>query len=262
MSREHEPGRPHPPRQPPERPAGEPQRPQPVRPPTASSAGRGPFAPPELPPIPTYQPEPDDGEEDGGKKKKKKKNKKGKLGSERGIETMFRNSYRTHIDMSGLADSKSNIMISINGLIMSIIIASISPGIDTNPWLLLPTSVLLIGCLASLVFAVLAARPRVTSRVVTLEDVRASRANILFFGSFVNLPEEDYITGMTELMQNPDELYLNMMRDLYGLGNVLQRKFRLLWYAYNLFMGGLATGVIAFIIVLITVALRSPVSGG
>jgi hypothetical protein len=193
---------------------------------------------------------------------KKKKKKKGRLGSERGIETMFRNSYRTHIDMSGLADSKANIMISINGLIMSILIAGLSRGIDTNPWLLAPTSVLLISCLTSMVFAVLAARPRVTNRSVTLEDVRGSRANILFFGSFVNMPEADFITGMTELMQNPDELYLNMMRDLYGLGRVLQRKFRLLRIAYNVFMGGLAVGVIAFIVVLVSVALSSPVAVG
>ena len=69
--------------------------------------------------------------------KRKKKAKKGKaaggLGSSRGVETMFRTSYRTHVDLSHLADNKANIMISINGIIISILLASISPKIDANP---------------------------------------------------------------------------------------------------------------------------------
>jgi len=215
---------------------------------------------PPLSPPPAQSPTTlglDDDEERGKKEKRKKKRSKGKLGSDRGIETMFRTSYRTHIDMSGLADSKANIMISINGLIMSIMIASISPKIDTNAWLLLPTSILLVSCLASMLFAILAARPRVTTRALTLDDVRGERANILFFGNFVNLREQDFVTGMAELLQNPDALYLTMLKDIYSLGNVLQRKFRYLRWAYTIFMAGLAAGVIAFIIVLISVALAA-----
>ena len=48
------------------------------------------------------------------------------LGTKRGIETLFRSSYRVNMDLSALADAKANIMISINGLIVSIMIASIA----------------------------------------------------------------------------------------------------------------------------------------
>jgi hypothetical protein len=171
---------------------------------------------------------------------------------------MFRTSYRTHIDMSSLADSKANIMISINGLIMSILSASISPKIDSNAWLLLPTSVLLVGCLVSMVYAVLAARPRVTNRQVSLEDVRRDRANILFFGNFVNMDEEDYAEGMKELLQNPESLYLNMIRDIYSLGRVLAQKFHYLRIAYAVFMVSLIVGVCFFLLVLMTVVARTP----
>ncbi len=198
----------------------------------------------------------------GRKKKKKKDRKKDQLGSARGIETMFRTSYRTHIDMSSLADNKANIMISINGLIMSIIIASIFSRIDTNPWLALPTTLLLVGCLISMVFAVLAARPRVSSRLLTLDEVRQNRANILFFGNFVNLREDDFMQGMKELLQNTDGLYVSMIRDIYSLGTVLARKFRLLRVSYNVFMAGLLTGVTSFIVVLIWAALTGPVRIG
>jgi hypothetical protein len=183
------------------------------------------------------------------RKSEKKKGEGGQLGSNRGVETMFRTSYRTHVDLSHLADNKANIMISINGIIISILLASISPKIDANPWLLLPTSVLLVGCVVSMVYAVLAARPRVSRQRVTLDDVRADRANILFFGNFVQLAPEEYEEGMRELMLNTDQLYLNMVRDIYALGRVLARKFRLLKVSYTTFMIALVLGVGLYLVV-------------
>ena len=152
--------------------------------------------------------------------------KKSKVKASRGIETMFRTSYRTHLDLSGYADNKANIMISINGVIISIMIASIGPRLELNPWLLLPTSVLLLTCAGSLIFAILAARPRITRRPVTLDDVRQNRANILFFGNFVNMPMDEFETGMEELIADPPRLYANMARDIYSLGGRAQPEVR------------------------------------
>jgi hypothetical protein len=172
------------------------------------------------------------------------------LGSrKRGVSDMFRTSYRTHIELSAIADNKSNIMISINGIIISIILASISPKIDSNPWLLIPTTILLVTCMCSIVYAILAARPRVSNEEVTLDDVRSNRSNILFFGNFFNMKKEDYVTGMEELMADSERLYDTMARDLYGLGSVLSEKFKLLRMAYNIFMIGLILSVCSFILV-------------
>lgn len=172
------------------------------------------------------------------------------LGSrKRGVSDMFRTSYRTHIELSAIADNKSNIMISINGIIISIIIASISPKIDSNPWLLIPTTTLLVTCMMSMIYAILAARPRVSKEEVTLDDVRSNRSNILFFGNFFNMKRDDYVTGLEELMSDSERLYDTMARDLYGLGAVLSKKFRLLRVAYNIFMVGLVLSVCSFILV-------------
>ena len=46
---------------------------------------------------------------------KVKKNK----GGERGVETMFRNVMRTHVEFSSMADNKANIMISVNTLLLN-----------------------------------------------------------------------------------------------------------------------------------------------
>ncbi|NBC64049.1 MAG: phosphohydrolase, partial [Bacteroidetes bacterium] len=172
------------------------------------------------------------------------------LGSrKRGVSDMFRTSYRTHVELSAIADNKSNIMISINGIIISIIIASISSKIDTNPWLLVPTSLMLITCMTALIYSILAARPRVSKEPVTLDDVRANRSNILYFGNFYKLSRDDYVTGIEELMVDSERLYNTMARDLYGLGTVLETKFRLLRIAYNVFMWGLAISVASYLLV-------------
>ena len=170
-------------------------------------------------------------------------------GSNRGIETMFKNIYRVQMDLTSLADNKANMMISINGIIISIIIASVAPKLDSNPWLMVPTTVLLLGTMTSLVFSILAAKPRVSHQSITLGDLRHSEGNLLFFGNFANLQEPEFIEGMTELMEDRVELYEAMIRDIHGLGSVLNKKFSLLQHAYSLFMVALVAGVISFIAV-------------
>lgn len=185
------------------------------------------------------------------KKQKKKDKKKAGAGSNRGIETMFRMVYRTHLELSALADTKANIMISINGIMISVIIASIGSNLARSPWLAVPVGVLLSGCLISLIFSVLAARPRVGSEAIPLEALRSRQSNILFFGNFVHMPEADFLVGIRELMGRTEELYQTMARDIYSLGGVLSRKYRLLRIAYNTFMAGLVAAVVMLLVVLV-----------
>ena len=123
------------------------------------------------------------------------------LGTKRGIETLFRSSYRVNMDLSSLADAKANIMISINGLIITILLGSLGPGIDTNRFLLVPTSLFLVGCVVSLVFAILAARPRVQSQVVTTDSALKNRTNMLFFGNFSHLTQNEFVYVMKQVVQ-------------------------------------------------------------
>ncbi len=190
------------------------------------------------------------------KEQSKKLNKA--LGTNRGIETMFRSAYRVQMDLTSLADNKANMMISINGIIISIIIASVAPKLDANPWLGIPTTLFLLGTLVSIIFAIVAARPRVSSTPITLEDLRHSEGNILFFGNFANMQESEFLEGMTELIGDKTIVYESMIRNIYGLGVVLNKKFALLRVAYTSFMVALVMGVSSFIGVFIWIMQRAP----
>jgi hypothetical protein len=181
-----------------------------------------------------------------------------KVGTARGIETMFRSAYRVQMDLTGLADNKANMMISINGIIISIIIAAVAPKLDSNPWLLVPSTIFLLGTLVSIVYAIVAARPRVNTEPITLQDLEHSEGNILFFGDFSNLSEDDFIDGMLDLLNDRTVLYETMIRNLYGLGSVLRKKFALLQVAYTAFMLALVLGVLSFIGVFLWILQRAP----
>jgi len=165
----------------------------------------------------------------------------------RAVDTMFRSAYRVQMDLTSLADNKANMMISINGIIISIIIASVAPKLDSNPWLLVPTAVFLAGTLISIIYAILAARPRVSSAPISLQDIEHSKGNILFFGDFSVLDKAEFLSGMQELIKDQEAVYDEMILNIYGLGSVLSKKFALLRVAYTAFMLALILGVSSFI---------------
>ena len=179
-------------------------------------------------------------------KDKKKNNKSREPEVSRGVETMFRATYRTHINLSAIADNKANIMLSISAIIISIVVSNLLPQLAMNPRMAFPTFLLLAVCLMSLVFAILSTRPKVTSGTVTDEDIKDRKANLLFFGNFYNMEMEKFQEGMMEMIQDNDFLYNSMTRDLYFLGKVLAVKYKYLRICYAVFMYGIILALSAF----------------
>lgn len=188
-------------------------------------------------------------------KKAAKKKRENFAQPKRGIETMFQSTYHNHMTLSSIADNKANMMISLNAIIMSVIItylgaktSVIGTEFTRNPILMIPVGILLLTALGSVVSAIMSAQPEVTSFNIKPHKVPSKRVNLLFFGNFTKLPLEDFQTGMHEIMREKDALYNNMITDIYYLGDVLAKKYRLLRISYTIFMIGLILTVISFAI--------------
>jgi predicted metal-dependent HD superfamily phosphohydrolase len=179
------------------------------------------------------------------KVKGKKKAEKAKAYS-RGVETMFRAGARTHINLSSMADSKANIMLSINAMIISVTLTVLIPKLDSNAHLVAPTLVLLATCLASIVLATLSTRPVVNKGLSSKEDIANRKSNLLFFGNFHSMELDDYEDGMKQMMEDNDFLYGSLTRDMYFLGKVLNKKYRYLRICYTIFMYGMIASVLAY----------------
>ena len=166
----------------------------------------------------------------------------------RGVETMYRTTYRTHTNLSSMADSKANIMLSVNAIVISILVSNLIP-ILTNPENAnqrIPVILLTATCLGSMVFATLATRPKVTEGKVTRDAIKQRKANLLFFGNFYNMQLEEFQWGVNEMLADPEFLYSSMSRDLYFLGIVLAKKYKYLSICYNIFMFGIIISMVAF----------------
>ncbi|MEE9905597.1 MAG: HD domain-containing protein [Chlorobium sp.] len=178
---------------------------------------------------------------------KEKKKTKGKTvperGLERNMEVYYRTSSRNHVDFSAIVDHKANIMIQTNSLIFSIIISLLVRKLDEFPELVAPTFVLLLSCVATIITSVLATRPKVTRSNTTLESIRERKANLLFFGSFINLRLDEFEWGMKEMLNDKSYYIDNMIRDTYFLGKVLDYKYRFLRLSYDIFMIGLVVSI-------------------
>ena len=167
------------------------------------------------------------------------------------IQTYFRSNYRNHIHLSAIADRKAQMLISVNAILISVLISILSYSnlAETRTPLLIPITLFLVLGLASLIFSVISARPSVTSRILAEMDDEERRRNLVFFGNFVQVDVDTYEEDMRRLFQQDDELFRAMNRDLYYLGKVLDRKYRLLYLAYNLFLFGFIGAVVSFLVV-------------
>lgn len=181
------------------------------------------------------------------RKEKLKAKFKGKI-ADRGIQTLYRVTLRNHIKLSDIADTKANILLSVNAIIISLSLANLVPKLDnpSNDYLIYPTFIFVIFCIVSMVMSIMATRPNVTSGEFTKEDVKAKKVNLLFFGNFHKMKLDSYDWAMNELIKDRDYIYSSLTMDLYYLGVVLERKYRLLRWTYTVFMIGMIVSVIVF----------------
>lgn len=177
-------------------------------------------------------------------------NRKKEEKPDRAVDTLFRVTLNNHTTLSGIADSKANILLSVNAIIISIALSILIPKLDSpkNVHLMIPTFIMLMSSVTTIIFAILSTRPKVTKGVFSRQDIENQKVNLLFFGNFYKMPLEDYQWAMNEMMKDKDYLYNSMIKDLYYLGVVLEKKYRLLRLTYNFFMTGIIVSVIAFVI--------------
>lgn len=170
---------------------------------------------------------------------------------DRGVETMFRTTSKNHLELSAMADNKANIMISVNTIILSVVVSVLIRKLYEYPNLIIPTILLVVVCLVTIVLAILATRPNVSSGTFTDDEVLNKRTNLLFFGNFHKMKLERYEWGMKEMMRDGDYLYGSLIKDIYFLGVVLGKKYKLLRICYTTFMIGFVVSIIAFVVAML-----------
>ena len=220
------------------------------------------------------------------KKKKKYKKKRGTkqrqladvppsdlLGTNKGVETMFRNAVRSEMELLALAATKANIMISLNGFIVSALMISGAFIFSSSPEFLIPASTFMITAAASIVFALLSASPDRIGKMqaartwvkdffrgrAKLRDLKTrlsstetrffsgSQPNILIYEDRVKVQKDQYWEMMQEIMGDRKQVYQKMSDHLYWLGLLADKQFKYINLSYAVFRWGLLASLAAFI---------------
>ena len=164
----------------------------------------------------------------------------------KGIETMFRITASNNVRISVMADNKAHIMISVNSIIISVVLGLIIKNLDEHRNLLVPTILLLTVNVTTIIYSVLATRPKISDGFFTREQVVNKSVNLLYFGSYYNMNYKEYDEGIKAMMSDSEFLYGSLTKDIFWQGKVLGRKYRLLRISYTVFMYGIVAAVIAY----------------
>ncbi len=168
-----------------------------------------------------------------------------------GKETLFRVTIRGQIALIGIMDSKANLIISINTLLITGVLGFLSGSAffwnnsrlhslsDHIPFL-----IFLIFSLAAITFAILATRTD-----LHLDKFLVMQSPLQFsLTHHKKVPIGDYLKYVEEMLASNDMIYENLSVDLYFLSRVISRKTRFLNLSYLLFLIGLILGITLFII--------------
>lgn len=175
------------------------------------------------------------------------KSKLKKKGKGRGRDTLYRVTLRNQINLISIADQKANIIIGINAVIISLLIVILGSGsgivgsglfeITSLP---VPLIILMLFCLASAVFSIIATRP---------VKPKTKQEGIMYSSNIDTMSVDEYLNSLNEIFESENAFYTNLNIDMYYQGKSMNRKYRLLRIAYTIFLTGLIISVITFFIV-------------
>ncbi len=177
-------------------------------------------------------------------KKLKKKLLKAEGRPERGIETWFRLTSKNLYTRLQIVDTKANILITANSIIISVVLGSLYTRLDQDPHLIYAVGGMVITNVLSIAFAILATIPRPQDH--STDENKALEKNLMTFDGFYKMPQQEYASTVMELIENGNNLYPSMITDIHNLGVVLSRKYRLIRTAYLVFLYGVILSVLAF----------------
>ncbi len=151
---------------------------------------------------------------------------------------LLRTTQQIQYQLSQMADQKANILMGTTFVIFTI---TMSQAKATGG----PTLALMILGATAFLSALLAVMAVLPSTKVPPRT--SGPANLLFFGSFSQLSEEEFVAMLMKAVEDHRTVFEAFAHDIYQNGRVLARKkYRLLGYAYRVLVVGLIGSFIAF----------------
>ena len=171
--------------------------------------------------------------------KKKRKEKKEQTALAKQTINIIRTTQRNNIDLTGIADNKANVLLSLNAIMLTFIIPLILTNSDQimDKFLYIPLIIMSITCFITMYLAAQVLKPSDfdNKRVTTHPGIKASP---FFFGNFYKMEAEEYFRFLEEGLAKENLVKAHLAQDMYYIGRRLGYKMDSIRKAFNIFIIG------------------------
>ena len=150
-----------------------------------------------------------------------------------------------HVQLSSMADLKANMLLTMSSVVLTLCLPQLLK--NDHLW---PLYILICSCLLTICLATYAVMPKLPPANLPAPDIQSPQFNILFFGDFTRLSQQQFESSMEEIMNDPSRTYGAQVREIYLLGSFLvKKKYRFLRLGYLSFITGLFASFITFVVI-------------
>ena len=153
-----------------------------------------------------------------------------------------------------VADRKAGLLIQVNSILASVLIAFVFQKIEETPILGIPTGILLISAGTTIFYSILASKP--LEKVYEAEGFADDQ--VFFFGSFdridpafKNVKWPEYSADLSRILGGEKrEIFNQLIKETFQVRKVLSSKFGYLNIAYKVFFAGLIITILVYLLLL------------
>ena len=163
-----------------------------------------------------------------------------------GKETLYRVTIRSQIRLISIMDSKANLIISLNTMLITGTLAlltgsliSLTSDRDIKFMDQIPFIVFLVFALLAMAYAIYATRTDLNTRKFNIKNSPIQYT----LKHHEKLSISEYLAYMDEILLSNKLIYENLNLDMYFLSEIVSRKSRFLNISYSLFLAGIVIGV-------------------
>ncbi|MEH6763389.1 MAG: Pycsar system effector family protein [Aequorivita antarctica] len=159
----------------------------------------------------------------------------------RGVQTLFKTLSRNHYNLLKMVDNKARIVLTVNSIITSLLLGLLFmiPKSQKVP-LEIGTRILIICSMLSMIFALFSMLPY---RYFGSAYKKSGYKGTLYAENFVKLSFSEFKTEFERIMKKGQNVYDEMIIDLYFLGKIIAHKQLLLFISVIIFLIGLITAI-------------------
>lgn len=148
---------------------------------------------------------------------------------------LLRTTQQHHVNLSAMADQKAGFLIGGSVVLLGLVLGQL--GDEPSAALILAGTTAML----TLTLSIIAVMPRFYT-----EPTDHARPNIMFFGVFAHIPEDEFIEQAIELTNTDQGVRRAFLRDIHQMGTGLNAtKFRYLAYAFRVALGGMGLAFVA-----------------